>query len=198
MQIILRIFIWCPCISMRDTWQRNPISQWCLVVPDSGWLLGARQRPLRAGEMAPLGIALHIQPLIWPGQGKVLCQQTRQGRFYSLVLTLMLLTLLHSQRRQLSLSDWHQLTQHMQNCYYLSSMQNIYRENFGGFSLNRQQKKKKERTRCSLYLPVHARAIIHLKHADYIFSKTFIWCCHRMVPYTLTGHFIRYTGSIAW
>ncbi len=165
MQISLRIFIWCPCISMRDTWQRNPISQWCLVAPDSGWLLGARQRPLRAGEMAPLGIALHIQPLIWPGQGKVLCQQTRQGRFYSLVLTLMLLTLLHSQRRQLSVSDWHQLTQHMQNCYYLSSMQNIYRGNLRIFSKSAKKKrrKKERRTRFSLYLPVHARAIIHFE-----------------------------------
>ncbi len=139
------VFIWCPCISMRDTWQRNPISQWCLVAPDSGWLLGARQRPLRAGEMAPLGIALHIQPLIWPGQGKVLCQQTRQGRFYSLVLTLMLLTLLHSQRRQLSVSDWHQLTQHMQNCYYLSSMQNIYRGNLRIFSKSAKKKRRRKK-----------------------------------------------------
>lgn len=122
MQISLRMFLWCLCISMRDTWQRNPVSQWRLVAPDSGWLLGARQWPLRAGEQAPPGIALHIQPLIWQGQGKVLCQQARWGRFYCLVLTLMLLTLLHSQRRQLSVSDWHQLTQHMQNCYYLSRM----------------------------------------------------------------------------
>lgn len=144
MQISLRMFLWCLCISMRDTWQCNPVSQWCLVAPDSGWLLGARQRPLRAGEMAPLGIALHIQPLIWPGQGKVLCQQARRGRFYCLVLTLMLLTLLHSQRRQLSVSDWHQLTQHMQNCYYLNRMQNIYRKNLRIFSKSAKKRRKKE------------------------------------------------------
>lgn len=135
--------------------------------PDSDWLLSAKQRPLWAGEQAPLGIALHIQPLIWPGQGKVLCQQARWGRFYCLVLTLMLLTLLHSQRRQLSANDWHQLTQQMQHMHtYLSRMLLIII--LVGWYL--QEKKKLWRLFSKSAKKRRARGSLHLNNAWRIYQ----------------------------
>lgn len=56
----------------RDDWWRNPFSQCGLAVPDNASLLSFSMLSTGAARGGLLGTAELIQPLIWPGQGKLL------------------------------------------------------------------------------------------------------------------------------